>query len=180
MLAYGEVTLAAMLFHELAHQAAWVPGNNDLSEAFATVVEVEGTRRWLSHSGRSGELEAWLDQRRRQRHVAQLLLASRARLEDLYAGGAGAGAAALRQAKAAEFTALRAALEGAGAAPAGALNNAVLAAVATYDRCVPALEAELRRHGGDLPGFYALVRGAAQDAGVAARLCPDQRPARSR
>ena len=79
-----------------------------------------------------------------------------------------------------EFAGLRAALGAGGAESRGVLNNAVLAAVATYDRCIPTLETELRRLGGDLPVFYALVGSAAQDAAVGARLCPDQRPARSR
>lgn len=178
MLSYGDVTLAALLFHELAHQVAWVPGNNDLSEAFATVVEIEGTRRWLALNGHSSELEAWLAGRQRQQQESQRLLASRTRLASLYASGA--STEAMREAKAVEFAGLRAALAVGRAAPVGVLNNAMLAAVATYDRCIPTLEAELRRLGGDLPAFYALVRSAAQDAAVGARLCPDQRPARSR
>ena len=48
MLGYGDIELAAFIFHELAHQAVYAPGDSDFNEAFATVVEVEGLRRWFS------------------------------------------------------------------------------------------------------------------------------------
>jgi predicted aminopeptidase len=41
MLRDGDTELAALIFHELAHQAAYVPGDSDFNEAFATVVEYE-------------------------------------------------------------------------------------------------------------------------------------------
>lgn len=178
MLGQDDVALAATLFHELAHQVAWIPGDNDLSEAFATVVEIEGTRRWLRQVGQPGELEAWLATRRRQHHYAGIMLETRERLARLYADPAGGDG--LRRGKAAEFSRLRAELGALGAAVPDVLNNAVLAVVSAYDRCVPPLTAELERAGGELPAFYAEVRRAAQDAALRARLCPDQRPARSR
>ena len=46
MLGYGDAELAAFIFHELAHQAAYAPGDSDFNEAFAMVVEAEGLRLW--------------------------------------------------------------------------------------------------------------------------------------
>lgn len=174
MLGHGDPALAAMLFHELAHQRLWVAGSNDFNEAFATVVEIEGTRRWLSAAGQPDQLDDWLAVRTRQQHEAGLLLATRARLEQRYAELN--DSARLRAARATEFTWLRRQLESGRGESVGVLNNAVLAAVATYDRCVPALEAELQQLGGDLPAFYARL----DDAALRTRLCPDQRPARAR
>ncbi|MBM5812047.1 MAG: aminopeptidase [Gammaproteobacteria bacterium] len=174
MLGHGEPALAAMLFHELAHQRLWAPGENDFNEAFATVVEVEGLRRWLHQAGQPDELASWLAARASQQHETELLLATRARLERLYAEAD--EPSRLRTARTSEFTRLRRELESGRGAPVGVLNNAVLVAVATYDRCGPALEAELQELGGDLPAFYARLG----DAAVRSRLCPDQRPARAR
>jgi predicted aminopeptidase len=44
---YPEVQLAAVIFHELAHQRLFVAGDADFNEAFATAVEQAGVRRWL-------------------------------------------------------------------------------------------------------------------------------------
>jgi predicted aminopeptidase len=43
------------------------------------------------------------------------------------------------------------------------LNNAHLASVATYFDCVPGFERLLAQQGGDLPRFYAAVRGLARE-----------------
>jgi predicted aminopeptidase len=43
MLGYGDAELAAFIFHELAHQAAYAPGDSDFNEAFAMVFG-SGTR----------------------------------------------------------------------------------------------------------------------------------------
>ena len=52
------------------------------------------------------------------------------------------------------------------------LNNAVLASVATYYGCVPGFERVLRASDGDLPRFYAAVKGlAAGPAAERAALC---------
>ena len=39
---------ASILFHELAHQLVYVPGDTPFNEGFATLVEEEGTHRWLA------------------------------------------------------------------------------------------------------------------------------------
>lgn len=40
-----EADLADLLFHELAHQRLFIPGDTEFNEAFATAVAEEGTRR---------------------------------------------------------------------------------------------------------------------------------------
>ena len=170
MLAYGDRELAAFLFHELAHQQVYVAGDSDFNEAFATVVEIEGLRRWLAAGGSGGSIEEFLAARRRQDAVADAMVASRARLAAIYAGSS--GEAQKREAKAAEFARLRAALAAAGLARAGELNNARLAAAAAYHRCVPALAAELARLGNDLPAFYAAMKALERERELRGRLCP--------
>lgn len=170
MLAYGDAELAALIFHELAHQAVYAADDSNFSEAFATVVEFEGARRWLGHLGRQQDLEKFLAARALQNRLAERMVESRERLAALYAGGA--DPATLRATKAEEFQRLREALAALGLANAGDINNARLAAVATYQRCVPALTAELARHDNDLPRFYDAMQQVARDPAARQSLCP--------
>ncbi len=172
MLRYGDAELAALIFHELAHQQAYVPGDSDFNEAFATVVENEGAGRWLSHLGRDDELTAFVASRGREQELAGQMVATRERLAKLYESGA--PAEEMRSAKAAELARLRESLSALGLTTAGDLNNARLAAVATYHRCVPALTALLADHNGNLPAYYAAIRALARDAPARAALCPSE------
>jgi predicted aminopeptidase len=166
MLGYGDVELAALIFHELAHQVVYVGGDSAFNEAFATTVELEGVRRWLESLGRPAELAAFRQARARVNSVVALMSATRLRLEQVYASGMPPDR--MRAAKAQEFDRLRAdyaALRSGwpdGAGPdrmlAAELNNARLAAVSTYEECVPGFTRLLAASAGDLPGFYQAVK----------------------
>jgi predicted aminopeptidase len=166
MLGWSDVELAAIVFHELAHQLLYVPGDSDFNEALATVVEREGVRRWLSNSGRGKDLENYELQEGRVAQVVALLIEGRAALADAYR--LPLPAEEMRRRKALEFAHLREQFTtlkaGWGAhAPfetwfGPSLNNANLASVATYRACVPGLERVLTGAGGDLPRFYAKAR----------------------
>ena len=170
MLGYGDAELAAFIIHELAHQAVYAPSDSDFNEAFATVVETEGLRRWLARVERTAELQAFLAARHRQQAVAEKMVDSRGRLAVLYESGA--AETELRAGKAAELARLGESLKSDGLAVNGDLNNARLAAVATYQRCVPALTAELARLDHDLPAFYAAMKSIARDPAARQKLCP--------
>lgn len=169
MVGWSETYLAGIVFHELAHQVAYVPGDTAFNEAFATVVENEGVRRWLAAQGREAALA---EARRRQANyfaVAEIVAAARARLRTVYAGTW--PDARKRELKAAELERLRAdyarlqrerGVAGYDWLFGPELDNASLLAVATYHECVPGLEARLAATGGDLPAFYADVRELAQ------------------
>lgn len=170
MLGYGDAELAAFIFHELAHQAVYAPSDSDFNEAFATVVETEGLRRWLARVERTAELQAFLAARGRQQALAEKMVESRDRLAALYASDAAEDE--LRSGKAAELARLSGSLKADGLAVNGELNNARLAAVATYQRCVPALTAELARLNNDLPAYYAAMKRLERDTAARTRLCP--------
>jgi predicted aminopeptidase len=170
MMRYGDVELAAMLFHELAHQVVYVPGDSAFNEAYASVVEFEGTRRWLQALGRGEELDAFLSRRQRYFAVADLLVAARGRLAAVYA--AQLADADRRRRKAEEFDRLKreyAALKAGWGGDAGLdgwvggdVNNARLVAVATYHQCVPGFERLLESAGHDLPRFHEAVKALAR------------------
>ncbi|MGE0583402.1 MAG: aminopeptidase [Steroidobacteraceae bacterium] len=180
MLAYGDVQLAAVIFHELAHQVAYVPGDSAFNEAFAVSVEQEGLARWLAARGRSDALAQWRARRAGQAEVAALFAAARVALRTLYAGPLAATAKrAEKRAILRELAGeLRAFEQRTGLASGYArwfdagLNNAVLASVATYNDCVPGFERVLQASGGDLPRYYAAVKAlAAGPAAGRAALC---------
>ena len=162
MLAWPETRFVGTIFHELAHERLYVPGASEFNEAFASVVEQEGVRRWLAARGRSAELGAYGLSLARETEFAALLRAARKRLAALYASGA--DVAQMRVAKQREFGRLKfdyAQLRSRWGGYAGydgwfarVLNNAHLASVATYQDCVPGLRAELDA-AGSLPAFYA-------------------------
>lgn len=183
MLEYPDVELAALLFHELAHQVAYVPGDSAFNEAFAMTVEFEGARRFLAANGRADELQAFLETRRRFAATADLVTETRGRLAALYADSG--DPAALRDAKQRELERLTAEYErlrdgwtdgrNMDRLMSGSWNNARLAAIATYHRCVPGMQRLLAEAGGDLPAFYAAARRlGAEPQAVRARLLCDE------
>jgi predicted aminopeptidase len=170
MMGWDDVELAAIIFHELAHQLLYVSNDSSFNEAFATTVEEEGVRRWLRSQGRDADLAKHLVEQEHYIKVIDLLSSTRDELRTVYASGL--PPAAMREKKRAAFDAMRASFvhlkaEWGGHAPFEAwfdedLNNAHLASIATYYDCVPGFERELRAAGGDLPAFYARVRELAK------------------
>ncbi|MGD8308522.1 MAG: aminopeptidase [Chromatiales bacterium] len=154
--------LAGLLFHELAHQRLYVPGDTAFNEAFASVVEAEGVRRWIAAYGEPGERQAWERLRLRQGQLADLMLGMRRRLEALYATDLPLSAKRRRKAALLEgirdaYARLKASWDGYSgldAALAGPVNNASLALAQAYDGWVPALQLLLERHGGRPSPFY--------------------------
>jgi predicted aminopeptidase len=164
MLGWRETRLVGTVFHELAHEHLYVPGDSEFNEAFASVVEQEGVRRWLAARGREGEFEAYRTSLVREAEFAGLLREARERLRRLYASGA--PSAQLWADKQGEFGRLKfeysllrarwGGYAGYDAWFARPLNNAHLAAVATYHDCVPGLQRELEA-AGSLEAFYVRV-----------------------
>jgi predicted aminopeptidase len=163
MLDWREARLVGTIFHELAHEQLYLPGDSAFNEAFASVVEQEGLRRWFEARGvPAQDREALERAAAREREFAALLRATRARLARLYASGV--PEADMRIEKQREFGRLKFEywrMKAAWGGYAGydawfdkPLNNARIAAVATYHDCVPGLRAELDR-AGSLPAFYA-------------------------
>jgi predicted aminopeptidase len=168
---YPEGELARLIFHELAHQVAYVQGDTAFNESFATAVERIGGTRWLAaQAGEAARLEyAQHDARRRQFRV--LTADTRRALQAVYTSEAAKAQdwKTVDAQKAAAMTAFReryAALRATWAGPRqGAYdgwveraNNASFGAQAVYDDLVPGFEALFEREGRDWPRFYAEVK----------------------
>ncbi len=51
MLSRGNLYLASVIFHELAHQKVYVENDSAFNEAFAEPVALTGVRSWLKING---------------------------------------------------------------------------------------------------------------------------------
>ena len=179
MMIGGEQYVASLLFHELAHQKLYIKGDSEFSEAYATTIEEYGTERWLMAHGMPTDIDRYRQRRQRGADFGQLITSQQARLRDIYARPDPPDAK--RAAKRAAFETLQsdyAAVKSrwGGNAEYDAwfaqpLNNAALAAVATYTRWVPLMRARLESRG--LDGFYT-------DTAALAKLTNDDRAERLR
>lgn len=170
MMGYGDNQLAAIIFHELAHQLFYVPGDSAFNEAFAMAVEGEGLGRWLAFRGREAQLERYRERMSRQIEAVHIFTRRRAELAQLYASKL--APEPMRERKRAIFTDLTADIEdferrrgvrtGYRDWIEEGLNNAHLASIATYYDCVPGFQRLLAENGNDLTRFYAAVRELAR------------------
>jgi len=166
MLPYGDTELAAMVFHELAHQLVYVAGDTEFDEAFAVTVEQVGLERWLRVRARQQDLELYRAQRAEQTEFVALFRQGRERLARLYR--LQLESQAMRQRKQILLDGLSSDIRALGRKYGGqtlygewlkeGLNNAHLVSVASYYDCVPGFEWLLAQQHGDLAAFYAAVR----------------------
>ncbi len=171
---FPEGEVARLIFHELAHQVVYVSGDTTFNESFAVAVEEEGVKRWFAREdGGAAATAAYRLSVDRKRAFVALLTRHRIALQALYEQG---DDAAKRVAKRAEFAALHADYEALKRDPASALfgytgydryfaqalNNANLAAVATYTQHVSAFAKLIADERGDLPRFYRAVEALAK------------------
>ena len=160
-----EAALAGLIFHELAHQLLYVKDDSFFNEAFAEVVEGEGVKRWLARKGKT-PAAATTEGQGRQQDFVELLLQTRRELEILYASGQSIDL--MRAEKKTIFAELRQRYQrlrdevwhgysGFDRWFERPVNNARLAAVATYQDRKPPFLALLQQSNGDLNRFYREV-----------------------
>ncbi len=152
--------LAGLIFHELAHQQLYIRDDSAFNESFATAVEREGLLLWLADDpAQACEYALWLS---RRAQLSRLLTDSREQLEALYAGAETPEKMRVHKTRilqqlSADYAALRAGWPGPPTFDGwltGDLNNARLAALATYNEWVPAFRQLLRESQGDWEVFY--------------------------
>jgi predicted aminopeptidase len=175
---YPEGELARLLFHELAHQVLYVPGDSTFNESFATAVEEAGVERWLARRGDPAITTAYREHAARRTQFVELLKRKRDELDAVYRSDQ--SDELKRRGKEAVLASLQlayAALKSSWGGYTGydrwfaqKVSNAHLGSVATYTDHVPGFRRLLGDSGGDLPRFYA----AARDLAARARHDRDQ------
>ncbi|MBU4527708.1 MAG: aminopeptidase [Hoeflea sp.] len=162
----GEASLAALVFHELAHSQVYVQDDSAFNEGFATAVETSGVRKWLSAAGDAEGLSRYEAGRARMADFLGLIAEARRELNAVY-GGPGTEAQK-RAEKAAAIERLRQryrqmrdrrwnGYSGYDAWFAAPINNARLAATSVYNDLVPDFLRLFELCGGDYRRFYAEV-----------------------
>jgi predicted aminopeptidase len=162
----SEADLAGLLFHELAHQVVYAGGDGAFNESFATVVELEGVKRWFERHDTAQQAEAYRRKIRRREQFIALALGHKARLAKIYPSNL--SDTEKHAAKARVFEELRsdyAALKKNWGDHtdydkwfAQDLNNAHLAAIGMYHQHVAAFQKLLAQQDGDLTVFYRSVK----------------------
>lgn len=169
-IAYPEAEVARMLFHELAHQVAYAPGDTPFNESFATTVESIGVEQWLDKHGNPDSRERYREFRQRKRDFIDLLTQHRQRLEEVFASDITDDEK--RNQKALVITSLKQAYYQIRDEKWGGysgydqwfnepITNAHFVLVATYEELVPAFQA-LHAKSGSLKKFYANVQAMAK------------------
>ena len=162
---WPEGELARLLFHELAHQVAYVSDDTTFNESYATAVERLGAQRWLQQSTAAARDEYVALEARRQDFRA-LALRTRTALQEVYASRGTDDEKRSRKALAMQHMreAHRQLKAGAWGGFAGydpwfeRANNASLGVQAAYDELVPGFERLFERSGRDFTRFHAEVR----------------------
>lgn len=163
---YSEMDLARLIFHELAHQVVYVPGDTVFNESFATAVEHEGVGRWFESNGSTSQRAASNTKQEMESVFTQLVLTHRERLQALFASDKSDDEK--RAAKARIYEDLHAAFSQLKAVRAefGSYdrwfrqqpNNARLATVSIYTQLLPAFQALLAQQNGDMSRFFEVVK----------------------
>ncbi|MGH8216304.1 MAG: aminopeptidase [Rhodanobacteraceae bacterium] len=161
---WSDDEMIGTIFHELAHQELYVKNDTAFNESFATFVQHEGLRQWRADHHLPPPDPSVAE---RGKQFTELVLATRNKLQALYASGA--SDAEKRTSKAQAFADLRREYEHLrDTAWHGnhdydhwfdtPINNAKLLPFGLYDRGVPAFAALFGRCDGDWTRFYTAVR----------------------
>jgi len=169
-----DVSLAGLIFHELAHQQLYVKNDSAFNEGFAKTVELEGVRRWLLNHGTQELMQAYAVKKKRHNAFIDLVAKTSDELKILYSSDM--EKSLQREKKAEIFDKMRKQYHRLKASWddyagydkwfAKDINNAQIAAVNTYRDYVPAFQVLLKQQNGNLAEFYkaaAKVGGLPKD-----------------
>lgn len=173
----SDVSIARLLFHELAHKSLYIPGDTQFNESFATAIEEAALKPWLRSRKQAQVYEDYLAGRKRRSQVLDIIRESREALSNLYL----TDLSPLEKRKEkqividellARYQTLHASWNGADdfqywmfsntsspGIPFSEINNAKLGTIAEYNDWVPAFQTILLEQGGDIRQFIDVVDG---------------------
>lgn len=159
---YRDDDLAALIFHELAHQLVYVKDDSAFNEAFATAVETALLQRWLVERGDLETAARRKQDQERHHRVTEMVLGYRDLLQAAYSGPQP------EKDKQRLFSEMKQAYRELQETGSGTqyydwwfsrpLDNADLLTVSTYFYLVPAFLAMLEQHDGEIDRFVEAVR----------------------
>lgn len=158
-------SVARLIFHELAHQQLYLPGDSAFSEAFATSVELAGSKLWLAAYGSDQDTVLFRRQLEREESFIDWTDSLHQQLAEIYAGPS--SKTEKRRLKSALFEEAQhdyLSLKEAWGGYSGydhwveTLNNARLVSLRTYRKLLPGFDALLAEHNNDFPAFYSACK----------------------
>ena len=152
ILYYPESTVAALIFHELAHALLYVPGDARFNESFAVTVQNESVQRWLQHKHQARAGRAYRSSAHANLRFGAMVETVRQSLRRIYHQSA--TAEQRLQEKATLLQSWDPRLQQASGIAAKLWNNATLGALSTYTDEVPAFQCLLAQDHGHLRAFY--------------------------
>nr|CRH08186.1 Protein of unknown function [Candidatus Magnetococcus massalia] len=81
---WPEADLARLIFHEMAHEKLYLPGDTDFNESYAEAVAQLGVAQWLSQGGKEEKLNRFAAQKKRRKAFRSLIFKLRDQLQILY------------------------------------------------------------------------------------------------
>jgi predicted aminopeptidase len=158
----SESGLAALIFHELAHQVLYADDDTTFNESFATAVEQEGLRRWMTATHNRPAYDDYLRAHRRQTAFGLLVINYRDQLEIIYQKEMPSDEKRKRKALIIEglrdaYRHLKLQWQGNSGYDRWfrePINNAKINTVSTYHKLVPAFQSLIQHHQGQLKKFY--------------------------
>lgn len=163
---YSETELARLIFHELAHQVVYVPGDTVFNESFATAVEHEGVERWFKSNGSTAEQAKFHAKQEMKMVFTGLVLKHRDRLQTLFTSDISdaekrAGKALIFDNLRDEFLQLKTVKKEFSSYDQWFKqppNNARMATVSVYTQWLPAFQALLAQQNGNMSQFFEVVK----------------------
>lgn len=160
------IALAGLIFHELAHQTLYLPGDSTFNESFATAIENIGIEYWITAAQLDHLLPDYQTAKQRHREFLALVLDHRTALQTLYDSDQTradklAGKDKLTQQLLLDYQKLKTQWNGYDGYDrwfAGPLNNAQLSTIATYHQLEPGFRALFQQSNNDFSRFYQRCR----------------------
>lgn len=163
---YDETRMAGLIFHELAHQQLYIPGDTMFNESFASAVAVAGVERWLIQRQRPELMVAYLQRQTVSRDFIATVMRGRQRLEVLYQRDISElekrrrKQAIIDELSSRDYREFQSRWDGVSHYDRwmdNSLNNAKLSTLASYHQWQPAFQRMLLESGGDFSVFYQRV-----------------------
>ena len=156
---WPEGRLAALMFHEMAHQKIYIAGDTTFNESYAQAVSRIGVRLWFEKLGEAQRLAEYDSYLLRKKRFFQTVQKLRKNLETLYASALDREDMELEKQKifaqaAADSPDL------AGGWFTRGLNNAKLSSVNTYNRLVEnfvRIYEQSEKNGGNMAEFHGVI-----------------------
>lgn len=165
MLRWSDVRLAAVMFHELAHQQLYIKNDTEFNEAYADAVAHIGVTKWLEQKHDKSLLKEYQESQYQENQFVDLIMHYKSILNDIYQSSE--NEVKKRKLKKDSLQKMRNEYFELSKTwernPyniwfSTEMNNAKFAAIVTYRKYVPAFLEIYEKLKNDLPRFYSLSK----------------------